>query len=391
MAFSPRWQYTRTSVPSLEKAIALLTILVLAGLAGLFVWDIHRPRPPNPFSVDPNLLAEASTTVGPSSRPSAVTAPGSQSGPRATLPGATTGSVSRSSSAKPTPAGLGQSKVRTDGPLPRLQDAELAGPAQIRRFNADTLYEKIDGKAQLYLSYNFAELVFATYDTGETPLDVYVYDMGQADNAFGIYKAEEGEGAEPVEVGRNGYASGASIFFWKGKHYVNILAGGEEGAHGSEGGSPQVRRAAVKLAAAIAERLQDAGQSLWAEHVLPQAHRVAGSFEFRKSDAFGLDFLNDVFSTQYKVGDKELTLFITRQSSPEQARDVLKQYEAFAARYGKVLDTQDVTGATVMTIQSSGTYDVVFAKGIYCGGVTAADDREAAASVVTGWVRELTQ
>jgi hypothetical protein len=391
VASSPRWQYTRRSIPSLEKGIALLTILVLAGLAGLFVWDIRRPRPANPFSVDPKLLAEASDVAGPSRRPPAATSPGSGGGQTAGSVGHTPGPASRPSAARPTPAGASLSKGRTDGPLPKLQGADLTGPAEVRRFNADTLYEKIDGKAQLYLSYNFVELVFATYAAGEASLDVYVYDMGQADNAFGIYKAEEGEGAETVEVGRNGYTSGASVFFWKGKHYVNVLAGGEEGGHGAEGGSPEVRQAAVKLAVAIAERLQDAGQSLWAEQILPQADRVAGSFEFRKSDAFGLDFLNDVFSAQYKVGQKELTLFITRHESPEQAGDVLEKYEAFATRYGKVLGKRDVAGATVMTLQSSGTYDVVFAKGIYCGGVTAAEDREAAESVVTGWVRELKQ
>lgn len=390
MASSPRWQYARKSVPSLEKAIALLTILTLAGLAGLFVWDIRRPKPPNPFTIDPNLLTEASPAAGPSSRPAAFTAAVPEGRTTTAFPVSSSGPAAKSSPPKPSPPGLSQARARTDGLLPKLQTAEIAGPAQVRRFNADTLYEKIDGKAQLYLSYNFVELIFATYTAGEASLDVYVYDMGQADNAFGIYKAEEGEGAEAVEVGRNGYVSGASVFFWKGKHYVNVLAGGEEGSHGSDG-SDEIRQMAVKLALAIAERLADAGQNLWAEQVLPQADRVPGSFEFRKSDAFGLDFLNDVFSAQYKIGDKEATLFITRHASPEQAGEVLKKYEAFGARYGKVLDKREVTGATVMTIQSSGTYDVVFAKGIYCGGVTAADDREAAESVVTAWVRELKQ
>jgi hypothetical protein len=386
---SPRWHYTRKSVPPLERTITLLTILALAGLAGLFLWDIHRPRPPSPFTVDPELLAEANSAPGLAGGPLSAEAPGLQGGPRAGPPVSKAGPTSAPSPPRSTPAQPSRPHVRTDSPLPRLQTADLAGPGQIRRFNADTLYEKIDGKAQLYLSYNFAQLLFATYAAGEAPLDVYVYDMGQADNAFGIYKAEEGENAEPVEIGRGGYASGDSIFFWKGKNYVNILAGGDEGGHGAEGGPSQLRQAAVKLASAIADRLQDAGQSLWAEQILPAAGRVPGSFEFRKSDAFGLDFLNDVFSAQYKVDGKELTVFITRQPAPQQAQDVLRKYEAFGARYGKILGTQDVAGATLVTIQSSGTYDVVFAKGSYCGGVAAADDREPAVSLVTGWVREL--
>lgn len=285
-------------------------------------------------------------------------------------------------------AAVNQAKPKADGPLPKLQEADLSGPDTIRRFNADTLYEKIDGKAQLYLSYNFAELLFTTYTAGASSIDVYVYDMSQADNAFGIYKAEEGENAEAVEVGRGGYASGASIFFWKGKHYVNILAGGEEG-HGESASPSGSRELAMKLAGAIAAQLPDAGQNLWAEQILPQADRTAGSFEFRKSDAFGLDFLKDVFSAQYKVGGKDLTLFVLRQPSQEKAEEILKQYEAFAGKYGKILGREDVAGAKVLLIESSGTYDVVFLKDKYFGGATAADDRDLAKSVVTKWAQDL--
>jgi hypothetical protein len=277
-----------------------------------------------------------------------------------------------------------------EGPLPKLQEADLSGPGEVRRFNTDTLYEKINGKAQLYQSYNFAELLFTTYTAGEASLDVYVYDMGQADNAFGIYKAEEGEDAEAVEIGAGGYASGASVFFWKGKYYINILAGGEEPGHASEGGGSDAHKAvAMKLASAIADQIKSAGQSLWAEQVLPQADRVAGSFEFRKSDAFGLDFLKDVFSAQYKVVDQDLTLFVMREASPDKAEDVLKQYEAFGAKYGKVLETADTAGAKVMLVESSGTYDVVFRKDRYFGGATAAGDKDAAKAMVTKWVQDL--
>jgi len=105
-------------------------------------------------------------------------------------------------------AAPGAPKAAGEGPLPKLQDADLSGPGEVRRFNSDTLYEKIDGKAQLYQSYNFAELLFTSYTAGDASLDVYVYDMGQADNAFGIFKAEQGENAEAVDIGAGGTPPG---------------------------------------------------------------------------------------------------------------------------------------------------------------------------------------
>jgi len=294
-------------------------------------------------------------------------------------------------------AGPGAAAVRKQaGLLPALQ-GDLAGPGEIRRFNPDTLYEKIDGKAQLYLSYNFAELLFTTYAAGEVSLDVYIYDMGQADNAFGIFKAEESEDGEAAPVGRGGYYSGSSVFFWKGKYYVNVLAsagggGGEHGEGDGEGDGHEgmsgegARPAALKLALAIAEQLTDSGQSLWAEQVLPAENRVADSFEFRKSDAFGLEFLKDVFSAQYKHGEKEVTAFVTRSATPAAAHEVLKQYQEFTAKYGKILENATVGESPVLVAENTGTYDVVFVKGRYFGGVTAADDRDLAKSVVVKWL-----
>ncbi len=65
------------------------------------------------------------------------------------------------------------------------------------------------------------------------------------------------------------------------------------------------------------------------------------------------------------------------------------QYKAFAGKYGKVLETTQDGGATVLVVESSGTYDVVFLKDKYFGGATAADDKDAAKTTVMKWVQEL--
>ncbi len=280
---------------------------------------------------------------------------------------------------------------KAGGLLPVLAEPDLAGPGEVRTFGPDTLYEKINGKAQLYHSYNFAELLFTTYAAGEDAgIDLYVYDMGQPDNAFGIYRTEQGDGGEPADVGRNGYLSGSSVFFWKGKYYVNLLAAGVEPGHESEGGdNSDLREIALKLARAVADALPEADQSLWADKVLPAENRVPDTFEFRKSDVFGLSFLHDVFTAQYAIGDGELTLFVMRNDNPQQAAETFEQYKAFAGRYGKVLDVAEIDGATVMTSESIGTYDVIFVKDTYLGGATAAEDLQTARDLVTEWVTQM--
>lgn len=518
MSQAPRWRYTRKAVSPVEKVLSLAVLLVLAGIAALYLWDMTRPIAASPFSVDAKLLSDAARPAGtiaagyllPSSASAKrmnlpqVASPQTLADSNADLaqaaqaaklkqvlladydvagsslsaavidcqapdralnlwtarktPQATTQAIGGAGQAwrtdsgaafaagryyveiwadktaspkmakpgvvptstgpdglaillaelskshvfsKPAAPGKATSPqaavVAQDGPLPKLAGPDVTGPGEIRHFNPDTLYEKIDGKAQLYLSYNFAELLFTTYAADDVSLDVYVYDMSQADNAFGIFKAEQGEEAETAPVGREGYYSGSSVFFWKGKYYVNVLASAatEEEAAGEaeqEGMSgDQARPIALKLAKAIANQLQDAGQSLWAEQVLPADNRVAGSFEFRKSDAFGLDFLKDVFSAQYKQDGQEMTLFVTRSASAEGAGQILKQYQDFSAKYGKVVESIEAGPARILVAENTGTYDVVFARDKYFGGATAAPNKDTAKGIVTKWVEQLTK
>jgi len=266
------------------------------------------------------------------------------------------------------------------GDLPRFQQADLRGPQGIRRFGPDNLYEKIDGRAALYLSYGFVELLFATYAAGETTLDVYVYNMAEPANAFGIYKAEESPSAESIELGRAGYASESGVFFWKGNYYVNVLV--------SEP-ADEAQQAAMKLAAAIADRLSDSGEPLWAERLLPQADRVPGSFEYYRRDAFGLDFLRDVYAAEYERNGKRFTLFVMKAASQAAAEQAFQEYRKFAAKYGKILSSPEAGAAGMLVVDSAGAYDLVFVEGNLVAGATAAEDLSIVKDAVTKWRKEL--
>ncbi len=235
-----------------------------------------------------SYYVEVGPANAPAREPQSATAPRTESGDKADSVAVLLAELGKCyvfSQPVSTEAGTAQgpaAAVADEGPFPPIDDDDLTGPGEIRRFSPATLYEKVDGKAQFFLGYNFAQPFFTTYISGDVSIDAYVYDMNQADNAFGIYKAEEGDDAEAARVGREGYFSGSSVFFWKGKYYVNILATSTaeakaEGDIEHEGMSSEAARpAAVKLAKAIAERLKDTGQSLWAESVLPAEGREAG-------------------------------------------------------------------------------------------------------------------
>lgn len=119
---------------------------------------------------------------------------------------------------------------------PEVAPALLADPGvkgwraagRVERFAADDMYVKIDGRADAFLQRGALELAFCSYThehDGGRSVDVYLYDMGTAANAEGVYLFEAPPEVPPVDVGQAGYQVGGAVFFWKGPVYVQVLPG----------------------------------------------------------------------------------------------------------------------------------------------------------------------
>ena len=81
-------------------------------------------------------------------------------------------------------------------------------------FTAETLYEKINGRAEQYTAYDVVGMDFIALASEEGQfIDVFVYDMGGVANAFGIYAIERPENAEMQSLGDQGYRAESSFFF----------------------------------------------------------------------------------------------------------------------------------------------------------------------------------
>ncbi len=250
--------------------------------------------------------------------------------------------------------------------FPRLGGGWIA-PLDIKRFDKDTLYEKIDGKAGMFLSYLFAELRFGTYQKPDSggAFDVYLYDMGEPVNAFGVYRLERSPDAKVRPLGREGYTSGASVFFWKGKYYVNVLGPSD---------APGAAEAAEQLASAIEKAIADDGSPLWAATVFPKADQRPGSLTYKSTDALGHSFLRQVFLAEYVTKGTTYQLFIHRARDAAAAKAIFDQYAEAIRKYNKVLTRKPVPGGELIVSESLGVFEAAFHKGALFGGVTECDD-----------------
>ena len=102
-------------------------------------------------------------------------------------------------------------------------------PRRAFHYTPETLYRKINGRADAFLRFHVAALTFGTYhrrdDTART-VDVYWYRFEKPESAMDMYRSEAPPDATSVTVGREGYQAGGAVFFCKGSSYVQVLPGG---------------------------------------------------------------------------------------------------------------------------------------------------------------------
>lgn len=122
-------------------------------------------------------------------------------------------------------AGVG-ARAEPGNPFPDPGVQGWAAPARVSRYTPETLYKKIDGRAEVYLHYGVVGLTLGTYRHATEPnrtIDVYYYDMGTPKNALGIYEAEAPPDAPPAPLGHDAYQVGSAVFFRRGADYVQVL------------------------------------------------------------------------------------------------------------------------------------------------------------------------
>ena len=292
---------------------------------------------------------------------------------------------------------LAEIREGLDRPVPRTPDSTVAidragllhglappgwqATGEVEQFSAENLYEKIDGKAEQYLAYDVHGLTCASFLNPAHPdqfIDIYLYDMGLPPRAFGIFSVERPKDLPPASLGREGYRAGASLFFWKGRYYVQVLP--------SEGGGPFVQ-AAERIAQLLAERLEDSGEPLWGPSAFPRANLVPGTVQYFLRDALSLDFMKDTYTAHYRKAGNEVTAFLSRQ--PGASSETMARYLAYLSKYGKLVASRSVAGDTLVVGDVGGYYDVVFRKGSLIGGVSTAQDQALAEQVAEQIMTEL--
>lgn len=92
-----------------------------------------------------------------------------------------------------------------------------------KMYDPKSLYDYIDGGAELFISYGMKEVIsrFITNETGDE-IRIEIFDMSESKNAFGVFTHTRTQNEGLYGQGSQ-YFPGTQIF-WKDRYYVSIMA-----------------------------------------------------------------------------------------------------------------------------------------------------------------------
>ena len=193
-------------------------------------------------------------------------------------------------------------------------------------FNKKSLFEHIDGQAELFFKYGYQKSVFAIYqhkDSRENQMELDIYEMGNNLQAFGIFSRFRTED-RPGGFGSDSYLDERSAYFYQGKYFVLLQA------------TESNPEALKEWAAAVAKRLPAPSSPPKEIGYFPPARLKPGSIQYFSESLLGLQFLRRGFLGTYLVEGKEFQLFLALLGTPQEAQKAAKAYKDYLASRGKV-------------------------------------------------------
>jgi len=364
-----RKTFRRTKVSPVERVASLITV-VLLGVIGVAIWYQGKHYNPDRFALRTDALKSTTAAVEGKSGTVGGMVAGTGDTP-APLKSQTAGegeSGAAEGTAAPAPVIKGEPlEIKIDGLKP-MGDTEF--------YNADNLFEKIDGRAPAYLNFNVQALrcrSFSVIGTAGSFVDVYEYQFDTPVNAFGMFSLERDPKGGLLAFAPDGYVSGMGFFFRQGPRYIQVMASDQNAK-------------TLQLARAIAEdrakKLPADDAGLDARRSLPVTGLDPASVQFVQDNAQGQAFLKNVFQANYDFAGKKLPFFLMKATVAE-AEAAWKSYLEFSGKYGGTATAlPDVNGAKVFAAENSGSFKVIYQRDGELGGVVDATDREQARQFV---------
>lgn len=251
--------------------------------------------------------------------------------------------------------------------------------AEDRIYDEKTIFEYINGAAEVYRAYNMKQCFTRRYIRERNPAIVLdIFDMASAKDAFGVFTHDTD--GNVVSVGQEGRYRPGWLSFWKHQYFVSIYMEEE---------TEEAEEAVMALGQTVASIIKKSGNKPELLHKLPKEglktqsirylhHPIVLNYHYYISDENILDISSrtEAVLANYRKGGQETRLLMVRYPDIKSAESA---YYKFLKNY---LPDADANGTARL---EDGKWAAVLHKGKMLIIVLESDTREAAHQLLTSF------
>ncbi len=260
-----------------------------------------------------------------------------------------------------------------------------------RTYTRKTLFEHVDGQAELFFKYGFQKSVFTIYQNRENSdhqIELDIYDMGSVLQAFGVFSRFRA-GERGLGIGLDSSLDDQAALFYKGKYFVMLYS--------SESNSSILEQ----FSTAVSLKIPDHSPPPKEIGYFPEDGFKPGSIQYFPEGLLGYQFLKRGFQGTYvektevkaevkdeaKNNDKEFHLFLAVFKNPQEAISAIKVFKDHLYKKGKI-DRGIPSPFGSNTLKGEDPYQgrvIIVQKGQYLLGITGFENER----TVEGHLKEL--
>jgi len=203
-----------------------------------------------------------------------------------------------------------------------------------RTFDRKSVYDELDGGAEVYLEYGLASLKVQRYSMpGEPDITLDLFEMDAPAGAYGAFTFERED--EEAGVGQGSEYGGGLLRFWQGRYFGFVQAERE---------TPAAREAVLALGKALAAAVGPPGKGPDLSRALPNGDQRPRSLRYVRSplllqivepqtqgNPLGLQARCEVVTARYGPKGSPERVLVARLADPPAAQKALAAF--MAARF----------------------------------------------------------
>lgn len=203
----------------------------------------------------------------------------------------------------------GDRDIATAEFLPReFPRIEMVRTSELRTYAGKSLWEYINGGAELYHLYNFREVVTADYKKADIEIVADIYKFASEDDAYGLYSMIRSPDVEVIHLGVEGFIAPARLNFVKGEFLVR-LTGFDE--------SLESGLSLINLSEEIDLILPGTKNRPAFFSLFPADSSLTLGDRYYTESFLGHRFLQQIYCQDYLLGGDSVTLFLSEDKTGE--------------------------------------------------------------------------